>query len=57
MQKIVSDRLSGVQGELSSERTMLNTAYGMIDQHMSSRTWVAGEEFSMADCAAAPALF
>ena len=57
MQKIVSDRISDAQGNLTSERAMLNTAYSMIDRHMSSRTWVAGQDFSMADCAAAPALF
>jgi glutathione S-transferase len=29
----------------------------MIDQEMASRTWAMGEAFSLADCAAAPALF
>lgn len=29
----------------------------MIDQRLASRTWAAGRGFSMADCAAAPALF
>ena len=29
----------------------------MIDERMASRTWAAGPDFSMADCAAAPALF
>jgi glutathione S-transferase len=28
-----------------------------VDQHLEGRTWVAGDAFSMADCAAAPALF
>jgi len=36
-------------------KTMLETAYALLDQRMADRTWVAGE-FSMADCAAAPAL-
>ncbi len=57
MQKIVSDRIRGAQGDLSRERATLDTAYAMIDHHMSSRTWVSGHDFSMADCAAAPALF
>ena len=57
MQMIVSDRMSGAQGVLTSERATLETAYGMIDCHMSSRIWVSGQNFSMADCAAAPALF
>jgi glutathione S-transferase len=38
-------------------RTTLLTAYDMIDRRMQARTWAAGSDFSMADCAAAPALF
>jgi glutathione S-transferase len=57
MQQIVSDRISGKHGDLSSVRATLETSYSMIDSHFSSRTWVSGEDFTMADCAAAPALF
>jgi glutathione S-transferase len=32
-------------------------ALGMVDKDMASRTWAAGDDFTMADCAAAPALF
>jgi glutathione S-transferase len=35
----------------------LSAAYAFIDRHLEGRTWVSGDEFSMADCAAAPALF
>jgi glutathione S-transferase len=38
-------------------RDMLLTAYDMIERRMEGRTWAAGDDFSMADCAAAPALF
>jgi glutathione S-transferase len=38
-------------------RTMLLTAYDMIERRMTDREWAAGDAFSMADCAAAPALF
>jgi glutathione S-transferase len=38
-------------------RESLQTAYALVDQHLQGRTWVAGDAFSMADCAAAPALF
>lgn len=38
-------------------REGLLTAYAFIDRRLEGRTWVAGEAFSMADCAAAPALF
>jgi glutathione S-transferase len=35
----------------------LNTAYDLIDKRMADREWAAGDAFSLADCAAAPALF
>jgi glutathione S-transferase len=38
-------------------REGLSTAYALIDRHLEGRTWVAGDDFSLADCAAAPALF
>lgn len=38
-------------------RDQLLLAYAMIDRHLEGRTWAAGSAFSMADCAAAPALF
>jgi len=36
-------------------KAMLETAYKLLDQRMTDRSWAAGE-FSLADCAAAPAL-
>jgi glutathione S-transferase len=57
MQQIVTDRIRGAKADMSSERSTLRTAYAMADRRMNSRTWVAGTGFSMADCAAAPALF
>jgi glutathione S-transferase len=57
MQQIVGGRLKSSDADLTSERATLNTAYGMIDRHMASRVWASGQDFSMADCAAAPALF
>jgi glutathione S-transferase len=38
-------------------RTLLLTAYDLIERRMEGRTWAAGDAFSLADCAAAPALF
>lgn len=35
----------------------LDAAYRHIERHMAGRTWAAGDAFSMADCAATPALF
>ncbi|WP_223487408.1 glutathione S-transferase family protein [Pseudomonas sp. A-RE-19] len=57
MQQIVSDRLHATNGDLTRERSTLKTAYAMLERRMAARIWVAGPAFSMADCAAAPALF
>ena len=38
-------------------RRALEAAYGWLETHMMRRMWAAGEEFTLADCAAAPALF
>jgi glutathione S-transferase len=61
MQRIVGDRLRP-QGQkdpqgVEEARARLATSYGMIDREMATRTWAMGEVFSLADCAAAPALF
>jgi glutathione S-transferase len=34
----------------------LETAYGILDKHLAGRDWAASDTFSLADCAAAPAL-
>jgi glutathione S-transferase len=57
LQRIVADRLYATNGDLSRERAMLTKAYGMLERQLASRTWVASPDFSLADCAAAPALF
>lgn len=60
-QTIVGDRMrpEGSKDPYGVEeaKARLRTSYGMIDREMSSRTYAIGEEFSLADCAAAPALF
>lgn len=38
-------------------KASLASAYAWIDRHLVGRAWAAGDYFSMADCAAAPALF
>jgi glutathione S-transferase len=60
MQKIVGDRLRA-EGEhdprgVRDAESLLTTAYGWLNDVMQKRTWAAGDEFSVADCAAAPAL-
>jgi len=61
MQKVVTDRLrpAGATDPFGVEqaKAVLQTAYGMIDRDMATRTWAMGDAFGMADCAAAPALF
>jgi len=61
MQKIVADHLRP-EGEhdprgVADARATLQTAYDVLERQVSSRTWAVGEHFSIADCAAAPALF
>ena len=59
--KIVTDKLRpagqndpfGVQ----QAKAQLQTAYDIIDREMGTRSWANGDAFSMADCAAAPAMF
>jgi glutathione S-transferase len=61
MQKIVTDRLRPAgQGDahgVEAARQELRAALDFVEAHWTSGAWAAGEAFSMADCAAAPALF
>jgi glutathione S-transferase len=36
---------------------LLDRSYSWLDERMTSRQWAVGDRFSLADCAAAPALF
>lgn len=38
-------------------RKELDTAYAWLEGVMAERTWAAGEDFTLADCSAAPSLF
>jgi glutathione S-transferase len=61
MSKVVVDRLRpegqndafGVREALA----LLGTAYDMLEQRLHSRGFMVGDTFTLADCAAAPALF
>jgi glutathione S-transferase len=61
MQKIVADRLRPAGKNdphgVEQAKALLATSYGMIEREMATKTWAVGGAFSMADCAAAPALF
>ena len=61
LQTIVSDALRGAGARdakgAAEARAMLETAYRWLEQRMTNRPWAVGDRFSLADCAAAPALF
>jgi glutathione S-transferase len=61
MQKVVVDRLrppgqNDVLG-VAEARASLRKAYALAERQLNGRTWAASDAFSLADCAAAPALF
>lgn len=59
--KIVTDKLrpegKGDPFGVGQAHEQIQTALGIVDREMADRTWAIGEGFTMADCAAAPALF
>jgi glutathione S-transferase len=61
MQKIVGDRLrppgSNDPFGVEEAKARIRSCYGMIDKEVAAKTWAMGEAFTLADCAAAPALF
>jgi glutathione S-transferase len=63
MQKIVFDFIRPPEKRdpqgVAEARQLLDTAYRWLDNTMTGREWGAGDRdmFSLADCAAAPALF
>lgn len=61
MQKVVGDRLRAQDTTddygVIEARVNLDGAYDMLEKQLAGQIWAAGEEFSMADCSAAPALF
>jgi len=61
MQRIVGDRLRPADSRdpygVAEARRSLDTAYAMLDVHLAGKKWAIGDRFTMADCAASPALF
>lgn len=61
MQKVVLDHIRPDEDRdpcaVTEAKAMLETAYRWLDGVMAARTWAAHDTFSLADCAAAPALF
>lgn len=61
MQKVVGDRLRPAgqkdpQG-VAEARNTLDITCSLVDKYIDGKTWIMGDDFTMADCAAAPALF
>lgn len=61
MQGAVNESLRKASDRLDEAKSVaakaLETAYGWLDTRLGGRAWAAGDAFSLADCAAAPALF
>ena len=60
MQKIVGDRIRPAEARdphgVAEARRLLDSSYTWLDQALAGRTFAAGDDFSLADCAAAPSL-
>lgn len=61
MQKIVGDQLRPADSRdphgVAEARRQLAEAYDVLEREMNGKHWAAGEDFTLADCSAAPALF
>jgi glutathione S-transferase len=61
MQKVVGDRIRPADSKdpfgVTHARDRIATCYDMLESDLASKAWIAGDSFTMADCAAAPALF
>lgn len=61
MTRIAGDSLRPATGRdpigVAEARALLDASYRWLDARMQTREWASGSGFSLADCAAAPALF
>jgi glutathione S-transferase len=61
MQKVVGDRLRPLDKTdpfgVAQAKALITTTLGLIEKHVADRTWMMGDDFTLADCAAAPPLF
>ena len=62
LQRAVAVRLSGATPEAAERARQdagneLEVAYDLLETRLAGRRWLGGDAFSMADCAAMPALF
>jgi glutathione S-transferase len=61
MQKVVGDRLRPEAQRdplgVAQARAQMQTAYAVVDEQLRDGPWAMGAEFTLADCAAMPALY
>jgi len=61
MQRIVFDRIRPAEQRfptgVAEDRALLKKAMAMVDAYLADKHWTVGDHFTLADCAAAPALF
>jgi glutathione S-transferase len=61
MQSIVGDRLRPKEARdplgVEKAKSQLRVALDVLDKDMAGKVWATGDQFSMADCAAAPAIY
>lgn len=62
MQGIVNEHLPFVtptpdQGRIDRAKAALDAVYAWLEDHLPNADWACGDAFTLADCAAAPALF
>jgi glutathione S-transferase len=61
LQKIVDDRIRPAEARdplgVERARAQLETAYALVEEHVRVGPWSMGADFTLADCAAMPALF
>jgi len=55
--RLVLARLMGKPCDEDADRALIATAYDLLESRLPGRAWGAGQDFGLADCAAAPALF
>jgi glutathione S-transferase len=61
MQQAIGDRLRPQDARdpfgVKDARSRITSSYDIADKFLAGKTWVMGDEFTLADCSAAPALF
>jgi glutathione S-transferase len=61
MQRIVYDYIRPIDERdargVADARALLERSYAWLDAHLAGKRWAGGDDFTLADCAAAPALF